>query len=157
MVKMGCLRELRTVLDRSMCWCWCCCPYVDRAVYIMLCYLSNRDLHEDRMLKQQQILVKYYTIDSSLEYSKNLLTACKAFFFVCSYKAFYQQSLLQSQIPFNKSESRYLRVLMYRLCDSWIAEQYSRAGLPMYHHPKEPLVMSIQSTCLVWYYYVTHM
>ena len=43
-------------------------------------------------------------------------------------------------------------------CDSWIAVQYSRAGLPMYHHPKEPLVMSIQyTTCLIWYYYVTHM
>jgi hypothetical protein len=51
----------------------------------------------------------------ALAYSKNLSTACKAFVFVRSYKASYQESLLQSQIPFNMSESRYLRVLMYRL------------------------------------------
>ena len=34
---------------------------------------------------------------------------------VRNYRDSYRQSLLQSQIPFNKAESRYLRVLMYRL------------------------------------------
>ena len=32
-----------------------------------------------------------------------------------------------------------------------------RAGLPIHHHPNEPLIMSVQSTCPIWYYDLTHM
>jgi hypothetical protein len=52
-----------------------------------------------------------------------------------------------------------------RNCESWTDKISSRGpsavflwSLPIHHHPKEPLVMSIQyTTCLIWYYYVTHM
>jgi hypothetical protein len=58
----------------------------------------------------------------------------------------------------NKSIYIFCTRLQSLNCDSAVAVQYSRTGLPMYHHPKEPLVMSIQyTTCLIWYYYVTHM
>ena len=43
------------------------------------------------------------------------------------------------------------------LCDSWIAVIQYRADLPIHHHPNEPLIMSVQSTCPIWYYDLTHM
>ena len=36
---------------------------------------------------------------------------------------------------------------MRRVCDSWIAVIQYRADLPIHHHPNEPLIMSVQSTC----------
>ena len=33
------------------------------------------------------------------------------------------------------------------MCDSWIAVIQYRVDLPIHHHPNEPLVMSVQSTC----------
>jgi hypothetical protein len=49
------------------------------------------------------------------------------------------------ELSFELQDQR--RKLQDHICDSWIAVIQYRVDLPIHHHPNEPLVMSVQSTC----------
>ena len=76
---------------------------------------------------------------------------------VCVYLIVYHIVIIRIHVNHFTRMDIYIWTLYAECCDSWIAVIQYRVDLPIHHHPNEPLVMSIQSTCPIWYYDLTHM